>query len=120
MQRHRYVAERMDPLQLVQGAGTLRQRPRRDLLRNSKASARQCFGADRKCKKIGTFKMCSYCEVSGQTEKGWIETDNNGPIVPCPVCNDDGHISRWDGDVEIIKTKRGIVELEPTEIDGWK
>lgn len=28
---------------------------------------------------------CSHCE--DEPEHGWIETDNNGPIVPCPVCN---------------------------------
>jgi len=25
---------------------------------------------------------CAYCDSSG-----WIEMDNNGPIVGCPVCN---------------------------------
>ena len=28
---------------------------------------------------------CPDCER--EPEPGWIETDNNGPIVPCPVCN---------------------------------
>ena len=28
---------------------------------------------------------CKYCE--GEPEPGWIETDNNGPIVRCPICN---------------------------------
>ncbi|MER9829197.1 hypothetical protein NKJ51_12520 [Mesorhizobium sp. M0134] len=28
---------------------------------------------------------CFYFE--DEPEPGWIETDNNGPIVPCPVCN---------------------------------
>ena len=31
---------------------------------------------------------CEYCQA--ESEPGWIETDNNGPIVPCPICNDDG------------------------------
>lgn len=31
---------------------------------------------------------CFYCQ--GEPEPGWIETDNNGPIVPCIVCNRDG------------------------------
>lgn len=26
-------------------------------------------------------KVCVYCDGSGE-----IEMDNNGPIVPCPVC----------------------------------
>lgn len=25
---------------------------------------------------------CDYCDGDG-----WIETDNNGPIVTCPLCN---------------------------------
>lgn len=28
---------------------------------------------------------CRYCE--GEPDPGWIEMPNNGPIVPCPVCN---------------------------------
>lgn len=28
---------------------------------------------------------CSYCE--NEPEPGYIEIDNNGPIVPCPMCN---------------------------------
>jgi hypothetical protein len=28
---------------------------------------------------------CFYC--AGEAEPGWIETDNNGPIGPCPFCN---------------------------------
>jgi hypothetical protein len=27
--------------------------------------------------------ICSYCNDAGE-----IETDNNGPIVPCPVCSE--------------------------------
>lgn len=27
---------------------------------------------------------CYYC--ANEAEPGRIETDNNGPIVPCPVC----------------------------------
>lgn len=30
---------------------------------------------------------CKYCE--GEQEPGFIEMDNNGPIVACPVCNAD-------------------------------
>jgi hypothetical protein len=29
---------------------------------------------------------CDYCKGDGP-EPGMIFTDNNGPIVPCPVCN---------------------------------
>lgn len=32
-----------------------------------------------------TKAVCRYCE--GEPELGWIETDNNGPIVRCPICN---------------------------------
>ena len=28
---------------------------------------------------------CDYC--AGGPAPGWIETDNNGPIVSCPICN---------------------------------
>ncbi len=28
---------------------------------------------------------CEHC--ASEAEPGWIETDNNGPIVPCPLCN---------------------------------
>jgi hypothetical protein len=28
---------------------------------------------------------CQHCK--GEPEAGWIETPNNGPIVPCPFCN---------------------------------
>lgn len=27
-----------------------------------------------------------YC-CHGEPEPGWIEMPNNGPIVPCPICN---------------------------------
>lgn len=27
---------------------------------------------------------CAYCR--NEPEPGWIEMDNNGPIVRCPVC----------------------------------
>lgn len=35
---------------------------------------------------------CYYCE--GESDPGWIETDNNGPIVSCPICNPDGDENR--------------------------
>lgn len=28
---------------------------------------------------------------------GWIQQDNNGPIVSCPLCNDDGSHPRGEG-----------------------
>ncbi len=37
---------------------------------------------------------CPYCEYDrrfpGFESGGWIQQDNNGPIVSCLVCNDDG------------------------------
>lgn len=37
---------------------------------------------------------CPYCEYDrrfpGFEAGGWIQQDNNGPIVSCPLCNDDG------------------------------
>lgn len=35
---------------------------------------------------------CPHCR--NEPEPGWIETDNNGPIVPCPVCNPNGDYGR--------------------------
>jgi hypothetical protein len=29
---------------------------------------------------------CRHCKGAGP-KAGWIEQNNNGPIVPCPVCN---------------------------------
>lgn len=38
---------------------------------------------------------CEYCK--GEPEPGWIEMDNNGPVVCCPVCNPDGDAERaWE------------------------
>jgi hypothetical protein len=37
---------------------------------------------------------CPHCEYDrrfpGFEGGGWMQQDNNGPIVPCPLCNDDG------------------------------
>lgn len=37
---------------------------------------------------------CPHCEYDrrfpGFEGGGWIQQDNNGPIVSCPMCNDDG------------------------------
>lgn len=33
---------------------------------------------------------CFYC--ADEPEPGWIETDNNGPIVPCPICSPTGRL----------------------------
>ena len=36
---------------------------------------------------------CFYCESDRKIdvpEGGWIYTGNNGPYVPCPICNPDG------------------------------
>ena len=30
---------------------------------------------------------CRYCE--GEPEAGYIEMPNNGPVVPCPICNNE-------------------------------
>lgn len=32
---------------------------------------------------------CEYDRRTGLPEGGWIWTDNNGPIVSCPMCNPD-------------------------------
>lgn len=37
---------------------------------------------------------CPHCEYDrrfpGFESGGWMQQDNNGPIVSCPMCNDDG------------------------------
>ncbi len=37
---------------------------------------------------------CPHCEYDRQFPDfeggGWMQQDNNGPIVSCPMCNDDG------------------------------
>lgn len=37
---------------------------------------------------------CPHCEYDrrfpGFEGGGWMQQDNNGPIVSCPMCNDDG------------------------------
>ena len=39
-------------------------------------------------------KVCPHCEYDrrfpGFEAGGWLQQDNNGPIVSCPVCNNDG------------------------------
>lgn len=46
----------------------------------------------------GTYHLtpatCPHCEYDRQFPGfeggGWMQQDNNGPIVSCPMCNDDG------------------------------
>lgn len=38
-------------------------------------------------------RRCAYC--ADQAEPGRIETDNNGPIVDCPVCRPDPAEILW-------------------------
>lgn len=41
-----------------------------------------------------TPQNCPHCEYDrrfpGFEGGGWMQQDNNGPIVSCPMCNDDG------------------------------
>lgn len=41
---------------------------------------------------------CPHCEYDrrfpGFEAGGWMQQDNNGPIVSCPMCNDDGKFTR--------------------------
>jgi len=43
-------------------------------------------------------KDCPLCEYDrrfpGFECGGWMQQDNNGPIVSCPMCNDDGSYPR--------------------------
>jgi len=47
-----------------------------------------------------TPENCPHCEYDrrfpGFETGGWMQQDNNGPIVSCPVCNDDGKHPRSD------------------------
>lgn len=46
-----------------------------------------------------TLKTCENCR--NEQVAGWIETDNNGPIVPCPCCNNKSRFEReYDRAVE--------------------
>ena len=38
------------------------------------------------------LRGCDYC--AGEPEPGWIEMRNNGPIVPCPICNNEDDYDR--------------------------
>jgi hypothetical protein len=33
-----------------------------------------------------THAVCKYCEDQGPS-RGFLWTDNNGPVVACPICN---------------------------------
>jgi hypothetical protein len=50
---------------------------------------------------------CTYCEGQGP-ERGFMWTDNNGPIVPCPFCNSayDGPSARRQREFEAAKRQR--------------
>jgi hypothetical protein len=40
-------------------------------------------------------EACQYCKPDhARLGPGWIEQDNNGPIVSCPVCNPTGAFDR--------------------------
>jgi hypothetical protein len=47
---------------------------------------------------------CPHCEYDrrfpGMESGGWIQQDNNGPIVPCPLCNGDGSHPQAEEDSE--------------------
>lgn len=51
---------------------------------------------------------CPHCEYDrrfpGFESGGWMQQDNNGPIVSCPLCNDDGSHPR--GQIEVFSQKR--------------
>ena len=43
---------------------------------------------------------CPHCEYDrkfpGFERGGWIQQDNNGPIVSCPMCNGDGKHAQFE------------------------
>lgn len=56
--------------------------------------ARDPVVADSRPRNRYTPANCPHCEYDRRFPPleggGWLQQDNNGPIVPCPVCNDDG------------------------------
>jgi hypothetical protein len=48
--------------------------------------------------KLHNAAHCPHCEYDrrfpGFEQGGWMQQDNNGPIVSCPMCNPDGAIPR--------------------------
>lgn len=49
--------------------------------------AQAAFGSPRRW--LFAPRGCPAC--AGEPEPGWIETDDNGPIVPCGLCTPDRH-----------------------------
>jgi hypothetical protein len=48
---------------------------------------------------------CSYCEGQGP-EPGTLWMDNNGPIVDCPICNDNSPAAKRERDYEAALRQR--------------
>lgn len=48
---------------------------------------------------------CSYCEGQGPGP-GVLWTDNNGPIVDCPMCNDNSPSARRQREFEAAERQR--------------
>lgn len=48
---------------------------------------------------------CNYCEGAGPTP-GTLWTDNNGPIVDCPICNDHSPSARRQREFEAAERQR--------------
>jgi hypothetical protein len=50
---------------------------------------------------------CPHCEYDRRfpdfERGGWMQQDNNGPIVSCPMCNDDGSYPRSPQEPETAK-----------------
>lgn len=55
---------------------------------------------DNAARKGITPSNCSYCEYDrrfpGFKRGGWLQSENNGPIMCCPLCNADGRQPRGD------------------------
>jgi hypothetical protein len=64
---------------------------------------------------------CPHCEYDrrfpGFEFGGWMQTDNNGPIVPCPMCNPNETHPMIDESYvrEIIKAAEQRGPMEPSE-----
>lgn len=59
-----------------------------------KEASDDCESAADRPPSIVSPANCPHCEYDrrspGFERGGWLQQDNNGPIVSCPLCNDDG------------------------------
>ena len=58
-----------------------------------KAKRKRQKGRDKAA--VNRCKSCPHCEPDHKYYgPGWVYMGNNGPIAPCPMCNNDGAVAR--------------------------